>query len=192
MTDDSVRTRVKTPDGLIDFQHYFVGLKCDPRVTGFVFAGVDEASAHPDIGRMLRRADLRAVVICPSNPFISIDPILALPGLREALAGTPAPVIAVSPIIAGRAVKGPTAKMMTELGLEVDALTVAAHYRGLIDGYVMDDADSKMAAMLDLPVETTRTLMQSLEDREDLARVVLDLADRIGAGTGKARAKGTG
>jgi LPPG:FO 2-phospho-L-lactate transferase len=90
-------------------------------------------------------------------------------------------VIAVSPIIAGRAVKGPTAKMMTELGLSVDPLTVAAHYRGLIDGYVMDDADSQMAAMLDLPVETTRTLMQSLDDREALAHAVLSFADRIAA-----------
>ena len=102
-----------------------------------------------------------------------------------ALAAAAAPVIAVSPIIAGRAVKGPTAKMMTELGLTVDPLTVAAHYRGLIDGYVMDDADSQMAAMLDLPVETTRTLMQSLDDRAALASAVLDFADRIAARAGK-------
>jgi LPPG:FO 2-phospho-L-lactate transferase len=124
---------------------------------------------------------LRAVIICPSNPFVSIDPILAVPGLRAALAATAAPVIAVSPIIAGRAVKGPTAKMMAELGLAVDPLAVAAHYRGLIDGYVMDAADSEMAALLDLPVETTRTLMQSLDDREALASAVLDFADRIAA-----------
>jgi LPPG:FO 2-phospho-L-lactate transferase len=90
-------------------------------------------------------------------------------------------VIAVSPIIAGRAVKGPTAKMMAELGLAVDPLTVAAHYRGIIDGYLMDDADSQMAAMLDLPVETTRTLMQNLDDREALAAAVLDFADRLAA-----------
>lgn len=197
MTDDCVRTRVQTPDGLIDFQHYFVGRKCAPPVTGFVFEGAERANLLPTIGELLQRADLRAVIICPSNPFISIDPILALPGLREALATTRAPVIAVSPIIAGRAVKGPTAKMMTELGLSVDALTVAAHYRGLIDGYVMDDADKRMAGMLDLPVETTRTLMQSLEDREDLARATLALADRIAAGAietraNETRAKGAG
>jgi LPPG:FO 2-phospho-L-lactate transferase len=192
MSDDRVRTRVATEEGVIDFQRYFVGLQCAPRVTGFTFAGAERAAPHPDIGAMLRRADLRAVIICPSNPFISIDPILALPGLQDALAATPAPVIAVSPIIAGRAVKGPTAKMMTELGLSVDPLTVAAHYRGLIAGYVMDNADKWMAAMLDLPVETTRTLMQSREDREDLARVVLDLADRITEGANKARAKGAG
>jgi len=192
MSDDRVRTRVRTPDGRIDFQHYFVGLKCAPPVTGFVFDGAETATVHPDILRLLRFENLRAVIICPSNPFISIDPILALPGLREALLAAAAPVVAVSPIITGRAVKGPTAKMMSELGLEVDALTVASHYRGLIDGYVMDDADSRMAAMLDLPVETTRTLMQSLQDRESLAQVVLALADRIAAKASKARAKGAG
>jgi LPPG:FO 2-phospho-L-lactate transferase len=181
MSDDPVRTQVQTRDGVLDFQRYFVGLQCAPQVTGFIFAGANTAAAHPDFLAALRHPGLRAVIICPSNPFISIDPILALPGLREALAAAAAPVIAVSPIIAGRAVKGPTAKMMTELGLTVDPLTVAAHYRGLIDGYVMDDADSQMSAMLDLPVETTRTLMQTLADREALARAVLDFADRIAA-----------
>jgi LPPG:FO 2-phospho-L-lactate transferase len=185
MTNDKVRTRVETHEGVLDFQHYFVGRQCAPEVTGFIFAGTAAAAAHPDFLAALRHPGLRAVIICPSNPFISIDPILALPGLRQALAASAAPVIAVSPIIAGRAIKGPTAKMMTELGLEVDPLTVAAHYGGLIDGYVMDDADSQMAAMLDLPVETTRTLMQSLDDREALARAVLDLADRIAARTAK-------
>jgi LPPG:FO 2-phospho-L-lactate transferase len=181
MTDDKVRTRVETRDGALDFQNYFVGRQCVPQVTGFIFEGADTAAPHPDVIAALRHPGLRAVIICPSNPFISIDPILALPALRQAFAATAAPVIAVSPIIAGRAVKGPTAKMMTELGLSVDPLTVATHYRGLIDGYVMDDADSQMAAMLDLPVETTRTLMQSLDDREALGRAVLGFADRMAA-----------
>jgi LPPG:FO 2-phospho-L-lactate transferase len=181
MSDDAVRTRVETHEGVLDFQRYFVGLQCVPEVTGFVFEGASQAAPHPDVMAALRHPNLRAVIICPSNPFISIDPILALPALRQALVACAAPVIAVSPIIAGRAVKGPTAKMMTELGLKVDPLTVAAHYDGLIDGYVMDDADSHMAAMLDLPVETTRTLMQSLDDRVALARAVLALADRIAA-----------
>jgi LPPG:FO 2-phospho-L-lactate transferase len=185
MTDDAVRTRVQTREGVLDFQRYFVGLQCAPQVIGFLFDGAERAVPQPDVVAALRDPDLRAVIICPSNPFISIDPILALPGLRAALAATAAPVIAVSPIIAGRAVKGPTAKMMTELGLTVDPITVASHYRGIIDGYMMDDADSHMAAMLDLPVETTRTLMQSLDDREALARAVLDFADRIAARAGK-------
>jgi LPPG:FO 2-phospho-L-lactate transferase len=185
MTDDAVRTRVQTREGVLDFQRYFVGLQCAPEVTGFLFDGAERAVPQPDLIAALRDAGLRAVVICPSNPFISIDPILALPGLRAALAATAAPVIAVSPIIAGRAVKGPTAKMMAELGLTVDPATVAAHYRGIIDGYMMDDADSHMAAMLDLPVETARTLMQSRDDREALARAVLAFADRIAARAAK-------
>jgi LPPG:FO 2-phospho-L-lactate transferase len=185
MTDDAVRTRVETREGLLDFQRYFVGRQCAPEVTGFIFDGAELAVPQPDVVAALRQPDLRAVIICPSNPFISIDPILALPGLRAALAATAAPVIAVSPIIAGHAVKGPTAKIMAELGLTVDPVTVAAHYQGIIDGYVMDGADSQMAAMLDLPVETTRTLMQSLDDREALARAVLDFADRIAARAGK-------
>jgi LPPG:FO 2-phospho-L-lactate transferase len=181
MTDDPVRTRVETREGVLDFQRYFVGRQCAPEVTGFVFDGAALARPQPDVVDTLLDPGLRAVIICPSNPFISIDPILAVPGLRHALAACAAPVVAVSPIIAGRAVKGPTAKMMTELGRKVDPLTVAAHYGGLIDGYVMDDADSQMAALLDLPVETTRTLMQSLDDREALARTVLAFADRIAA-----------
>jgi LPPG:FO 2-phospho-L-lactate transferase len=185
MTDDKVRTRVETREGVLDFQHYFVARQCVPQVTGFMFEGADAAAPHSDVIGALRHPGLRAVIVCPSNPFISIDPILALPGLRAALAATAAPVIAVSPIIAGRAVKGPTAKMMTELRLSVDPIAVATHYRGLIDGYVMDDADSQMAAMLDLPVETTRTLMQSLDDREALARTVLAFADRIAARAAK-------
>ncbi len=191
MTDDKVRTRVRTREGVLDFQDYFVGRQCAPEVTGFVFEGAEQALPHPDVMAALRHPGLRAVIICPSNPFISIDPILALPALRAALAAAAAPVIAVSPIIAGRAVKGPTAKMMTELGLAVDPLTVAAHYQGIIDGYVMDDADSQMAAMLDLPVETTGTLMQSLADREALARAVLDFAGRL-AGRAAKRMNGNG
>jgi LPPG:FO 2-phospho-L-lactate transferase len=185
MTDDPVRTRVETREGVLDFQRYFVGRQCAPEVTGFTFDGAALALPQPDVVDTMLDPGLRAVIICPSNPFISIDPILAVPGLRRALAACAAPVVAVSPIIAGRAVKGPTAKMMTELGLAVDPLTIAAHYGGLIDGYVMDEADSQMAALLDLPVETTRTLMQNLDDREALARTVLALADRIAARTTK-------
>jgi LPPG:FO 2-phospho-L-lactate transferase len=179
MSDDRVRTRVRGDAGWIDFQDYFVRQQCRPVVHELAFEGAALARPQPGIMAALRSGDVRAVIICPSNPFISIDPILALPALRAALAAATAPVIAVSPIIAGRAVKGPTAKMMTELGLAVDPLTVAAHYQGIIDGYVMDDADSQMAAMLDLPVETTRTLMQSLADREGLAHAVLDFAGRL-------------
>src|SRR5207245_3041735 len=111
--------------------------------------------------------------ICPSNPFISIDPILALPGIRAALRDCPAPVVAVSPIIAGQAVKGPTAKMMAELGLPVDAAAVAEHYRDCLDLYVADEADAAAVSGLDLPVVLAPTLMRSLADREALAGDVL-------------------
>jgi LPPG:FO 2-phospho-L-lactate transferase len=123
---------------------------------------------------------LRAVVVCPSNPFISIDPILALPGVREALRLCRAPVVAVSPIIGGQAVKGPTAKIMAELGLPVDAAAVARHYRDVLDCYVADLADAGQTRGVGVPVTLTRSLMHTLADREALARVVLDAADRCG------------
>ena len=190
MSDDCVRTRVQTREGAIDFQDYFVRRQCAPIVTGFTFDGAATATPQPAALAALRDPRLRAVVISPSNPFISIDPIIAMPGMRAAIAAAAAPVIAVSPIIGGRAVKGPTAKMMSELGLAVDAATVADHYRGLIDGYVVDTSDSEMAAKLDLPVEVTKTLMQTLDDREVLARSVLAFADRLAAQPKKTSKRG--
>jgi LPPG:FO 2-phospho-L-lactate transferase len=189
MSDDRVRTQVQTRDGLLDFQRYFVERQCAPEVTGFAFDGAGRAAPHPVVLAALRNTRLRAVVICPSNPYISIDPILALPGLRAALKAAAAPVIAVSPIIAGRAVKGPTAKMMTELGLSVDAGTVAAHYADILDGYVIDTADAGLADRLDVPVAVTPTLMQSLADRESLARAILDFAGALNVAPAK-RASG--
>jgi LPPG:FO 2-phospho-L-lactate transferase len=112
-------------------------------------------------------------VICPSNPLISIDPILSLPGVRDALRSCRAPVVAVSPIIGGKAVKGPTAKMMAELGLPVDAASAARHYGDLLDHYIIDQADAGCVSGLDAPLTATRTLMESMADREALARVVL-------------------
>ncbi len=166
-------------DGWLDFQDYFVRLRCEPAIRGLEFAGAAAARPHPDIIAALADPALRAVVICPSNPFISIDPILAVPGLREALRACRAPVVAVSPIVGGQAVKGPTAKMMAELGLPVDAATPARHYRDVLRVYVADEADAAAVADLDLPVVLTRTLMQSLADREALARTVLAAADRL-------------
>jgi LPPG:FO 2-phospho-L-lactate transferase len=179
MSDDPVRTRLLTGDGWLDFQDYFVRLRCAPVITELNFAGAEEARPDRDFLAALADPALRAVVICPSNPFISIDPILAVPGVRAALRRCPAPVIAVSPIIAGQAVKGPTAKMMAELGLPVDAATPARHYRDIIDLYIADEADAVAVAGLDLPVVLTRTLMQSLADRDALARTVLAAAGRI-------------
>jgi LPPG:FO 2-phospho-L-lactate transferase len=178
MSNDRVRTRLRTAEGWLDFQDYFVRQGCAPVVREIAFAGADVARPQPDFLAALAGEDLRAVVICPSNPFISIDPILGLPGVHEALRACDAPVIAVSPIIGGKAVKGPTAKMMAELGLPVDAAAVARYYGDILDHYVADEADANEVADLGVPVRVARTLMSSLEDREALARVVLETADR--------------
>jgi LPPG:FO 2-phospho-L-lactate transferase len=179
MTDDAVHTQVWTSNGWLEFQRYFVEHKCLPQVRRFLFEGAEEARPHPDFMAALQHADLRAVVICPSNPFVSVGPILALLGVRSALRECAAPVIAISPIIAGKAVKGPTAKMMRELGLEVSAAAVAHQYGDFLDGYIVDTADATTAAALAIPTLTTQTLMVSLADRESLARKVLELADRL-------------
>jgi LPPG:FO 2-phospho-L-lactate transferase len=173
MTDDRVRTRLLTPEGWLDFQDYFVRRQCAPSVHEITFAGAKTAHPHPDFLAALADQNLRMVVICPSNPFISIDPILSLPAMREALRACPAPVVAVSPIIGGKAVKGPTAKMMAELGLPVGAAAVARHYSDLLDHYVIDEADIAATESLDLPFTATHTLMETLADRDALARVVL-------------------
>jgi LPPG:FO 2-phospho-L-lactate transferase len=176
MSDDPVRTRLLTESGWIDFQEYFVHRRCEPVVKELDFHGAATAKAHPDFMAALADPGLQAVVICPSNPFISVEPILAIPGVRPALAACKAPVIAVSPIIAGRAVKGPTAKMMTELGLDATAGTVAQRYADLLDGYVIDHADMAEVVSIDARVTLAQTLMTTMEDREVLARTVLDAA----------------
>ena len=120
-----------------------------------------------------------AIVICPSNPYLSVDPILAVPGIAEALSMGTAPVIAVSPIIGGQAVKGPTAKIMAELGIAVSTQAIAAHYGGLIEGLVVDEADAADRESVDLPVLVARTLMRDIADRERLARDVVAFADSL-------------
>ncbi len=179
MSDDPVRTLVDCAGGELPFQHYFVREQCKPPVQGFRFAGQEQARPQPQMMALLDDPELALVVICPSNPFVSVDPIIGLPGLREALAGAAAPVYAVSPIIGDRALKGPAAKMMSELGLPVSAASVAAHYRGLVDTFVIDDSDATLTATIDEPgmqLMTAPTVMKSLEDREQLARLLLEHA----------------
>lgn len=175
MSDDPVRTRLLTDAGWLDFQDWFVRLKCAPAVREIAFAGAAAARPHPDFLAALADDELCLVVVCPSNPLISIDPILSVPGVREALRACRAPVVAVSPLIAGQAVKGPTAKMMAELGLPVEAAAVARHYRDFLDHYVIDDADSGAVGGLDMSLTAAPTLMHTLADREALARTVLAL-----------------
>jgi LPPG:FO 2-phospho-L-lactate transferase len=176
MSDEPVRTIVQTAQGALPFQHYFVKHRCTPEVTGISFDGVDCATANPALTQALADPELAAVVICPSNPILSIDPILAVPGVRAALRRTTAPVVVVSPIVGGQAVKGPTAKIMGELGLRADSAGIAAHYGGLVDGLVIDSSDAAEAETLDLPVHITRTLMRDADDKRRLACAVLDFA----------------
>jgi LPPG:FO 2-phospho-L-lactate transferase len=173
MTDDQVRTRLLTEHGWLDFQDYFVRMRAEPVVREVAYDGAAEARANPDVIAALVTTDLEMVVICPSNPFLSIDPILALPDVRRALRACRAPVVAVSPIIGGKAVKGPTAKIMAEFGLPVGAAAVARHYEDFLDLYVADEGDADEVAGLGIPVAVARTLMASIEDREALARAVL-------------------
>lgn len=179
MCNQAVRTRVRTAEGWLAFQDYFVRRRCEPAVRELEYLGADAATPVRELQTLATQPGLRAVVICPSNPFLSIGPVLALRGVREALARCTAPVIAVSPIVAGRAVKGPTAKLMGELGFEVGHAAVAAHYAGLVDALLVDDDSGCPPGQA--PWITAPTLMQTLEDRERLARCVLDIADRLAA-----------
>jgi LPPG:FO 2-phospho-L-lactate transferase len=176
MSDDRVRTRVLSDGGWLDFQDYFVHQQCRPVVRELAFTGAADARPQPDVIAALKGGTVRAVVICPSNPFISIEPILAMPGLRAAIAGCGAPVVAVSPIVGGRAVKGPTAKMLQELGLPVTSAAVAKRYGDLLSGYVVDQADSQG---VQAKLHVTPTLMTTLDDKRTLARAVLAFADSL-------------
>ncbi len=181
MADAEVATLLDTDAGPLEFQHYFVRLRCEPRVRSLTFAGAAQARPSEELGTVLRSRALRAIIITPSNPFLSIDPLLAVPGLRAALRAARVPVVAVSPLIGGRAVKGPTAKIMDELGLAADTASIARHYAGLIDGLVVDEADAAEAGTLGLRSAVTRTLMRDDADRERVARTALQLAERLAA-----------
>jgi LPPG:FO 2-phospho-L-lactate transferase len=182
MSDDPVRTRVQTPTGWLDFQEYFVRQQCQPVVKGFEYVGAENASINSSLVEVLHSVDLAGVVICPSNPFASIDPILALPGMRQALTGCKAPVIAVSPVVGGAAIKGPTVKMMQELSLPNTATWVAEHYADVLDGFVLDQQDASLQAgieSLGLGVVCTQTVMKTLDDRVTLAQNCLDFLQQL-------------
>jgi len=175
MSDRPVRTFVETQEGELAFQEYFVHRRCEPRVKGFWFDGVDKAEPVRGAREAIQSAD--AVVICPSNPWVSIDPILAtLTPFPLSGRGVGVRVVAVSPIIGGQAVKGPAAKMYRELGIEPSALAVAKHYRDILTGFVLDKVDAdleKQVQGLGVQVFVTNTIMKSHEDRKQLASDVL-------------------
>ncbi len=179
MCDQSVATIVETENGPLAFQHYFVRDRCEPVAKGFTFNGIEDAVANPiAVDAITHSAE--AIIITPSNPFVSVDPILKVPGMRSALQASKAPVIAVSPIVGGVAIKGPAAKMMAELGIPTSALEVARHYQGLIDAMVIDEVDEHLVPEIqDLGVKVcvTQTVMNDLHDRIKLAKDVLALSE---------------
>ena len=181
MSDDPVRTMVTTPEGELAFQEWFVRRRCEPVVRSVRFAGVERARPHA----VLRDLDsARGVLICPSNPFVSVAPILALPGVRTALERTHTPRIAVTPIVGGRAIKGPAAKMLAELGHDVSALGVARFYKGLVDGFVLDAEDAALRPAIEglgLKVLVADTMMQDDSDKRRLAAATLEFVDELAA-----------
>jgi len=188
MTDAPVATLLDTSAGQLEFQHYFVRLRTIPAVQRLHYAGAAQARPSDDLLTLLRSRSLEAIILCPSNPYLSIDPILAVPGIRAALRAADVPIVAVSPLVGGRAVKGPTAKIMQELGIETRALAIARHYAGLIDGLLVDEADASAElkgpmtdefSKLGIVVGTARTLMRTLEDRQRLAESALDFSRRL-------------
>ena len=181
MTNDPAGTIIITSAGRLNFQDYFVRMNCKPVIKQVLYEEASLATPNPDVLTALNQTELRAIIFCPSNPFLSMDPILAVPGIREAIAKSRAPVIGVSPIIGGRAVKGPTSKIMKELSLPSTALAIAQHYDPLLDGYIVDIADRDQSNQIHITVTNTKTLMNNLEDRENLAREVLSFADGITA-----------
>jgi LPPG:FO 2-phospho-L-lactate transferase len=175
MSDEPVRTIVETDEGDLAFQEYFVHRRCEPRVTSFRFEGDDNAEPAPGARESIQSAD--TVIICPSNPWVSIDPILKV--LSPLLKGRGLMVksVAISPIIAGQTVKGPAAKMYREMGIEPSALAVARHYCDFIDGFVLDTIDRQLEGeirSLDMSTLVTNTLMNSHDNRKQLAARVLD------------------
>jgi LPPG:FO 2-phospho-L-lactate transferase len=182
VSDDRVRTIVVTDRGPLAFQDYFVRLRCMPRVERLDFPGIEQARPSPGLAAALADPDLSAIVLCPSNPVLSVLPILSVPGIRDALEKRSVPLVAVSPILAGRAVKGPAAKIMAELGMTVSPAGIAEFYGGLLDGLVIDETDAGLASTIAGPrIEIAQTLMRTAADRRSLAGAVLDFAARLAA-----------
>jgi LPPG:FO 2-phospho-L-lactate transferase len=176
MSDQPVGTLVNTSEfGELTFQEYFVHLKCAPKVKGFRFNGITEALPAPGVIEAISHAD--AIIICPSNPWVSIDPILALTGIRSAISAKK--IIAVSPILAGRAVKGPAAKMYTELGIIPSALAIAQHYDNLLSGFVLDNMDISQSNEIRVETLVTDILMINKEGRRRLAQDMLNFIHKL-------------
>jgi len=182
MSDDRVRTHVLTDDGAIAFHDYFTQLGCEPVVRGFQYAGADFARIPDEVLDALHAADLEAVVIGPANPYHAIRPILEIDGMRRLLRRRGVPVVAVTPIVGGRALRGSAGKMMRELGRELSARSVAGEYLRVVDGFVLDIEDAALAdsvRSLGMEIVALPTVMRSIDDRVVLAQEVLDFAAAI-------------
>jgi LPPG:FO 2-phospho-L-lactate transferase len=178
MTDDPVHTLVHTADGKLSFQEYFVRDRWQPVVTHLEFAGIQQAQSAPGVLETLAEADL--ILFGPSNPFLSLDPILGLAGIRDQIASSAAPVIAVSPIVGGKAVKGPAAKLMAELGLDVSPRGIAQYYEELLDGIILDTADQELVAAIKsggVNAVSMNTIMHTTADKTTLASAILEWAE---------------
>lgn len=172
MCDQPVRTLVHTDEGDLPFQHYFVRRRCEPTVIDLSFVGAGESRLAEPAIEAIERADL--LLFCPSNPYLSIDPILSVTGLRRMIRRLTVPRVAVSPIVGGRAIKGPAAKMMREMGQMISPLTVVDHLDGLLDGFVLDEQDAALRRSIDIPVLVADTVMTDIERKRALAEAVVD------------------
>jgi LPPG:FO 2-phospho-L-lactate transferase len=180
MTDQIVATKIKTPAGVLEFQEYFVKRGFKDQVQDVTYEGASLASPAPGVTPAIEKADL--IIFCPSNPILSIGPILAIPGIRDSLSKTRAKIVGISPIVGGKAIKGPLDKMMESLGLEVSPFSVAQLYRGLMRGYVVDEQDKSIASKitsLGMKVLATNTLMDSMEAKTKLARNTISFAETL-------------
>jgi LPPG:FO 2-phospho-L-lactate transferase len=180
MCDERVETLVKTPQGELDFQDYFVRRRHADTVEGVTFRGIDSARLRPDVEQAIMAAP--AIIFCPSNPIVSIGPILALPGMADALRASKGPRVAVSPIVGGAALKGPAADMLQSLGYDVSPFGVASIYEGLIDGIVIDKVDEQYAPAIrdmGIAVEVSDTIMRSDAGRRALAETVLQFCEKL-------------
>ena len=184
MSDAPVRTIVETAAGPLDFQDYFVRQQAQPVAKGFRYSGGESARASGGTLKALKAAELGAIILSPSNPWLSIDPILSIGDIKATITAHSAPVIAVSPIVNGAAIKGPTAKLMRELGIEPSVVNIASHYRDIVDGLVIDTQDHALQDAIEamgIRVYITNTVMQSLADKAALAQHVLDFAAQLRA-----------
>jgi LPPG:FO 2-phospho-L-lactate transferase len=180
MTDQIVATKIKTPVGVLEFQEYFVKRKFQDQVEDVTYEGATLAIPAPGVTPAIEKSDL--IIFCPSNPILSIGPMLAIPGIRDSLSKTRARIVGISPIVGGKAIKGPLDKMMESLGLEVSPFGVAQLYRGLMRGYVIDQLDKSIASKitsLGMKVLATNTLMDSMDAKIQLARNTISFAETL-------------